>query len=41
MINKSRSNLAYNLIDIDGSVDETTREKLTAINGVLKVRFID
>ena len=41
MINKSRSNLAYNLIDIDGSVDETTRDKLTAINGVLKVRFID
>ena len=41
MINKSRCNLAYNLIDIDGSVDETTRDKLTAINGVLKVRFID
>ena len=41
MINKSKGNLAYNLIDIDGSVDETTREQLTAINGVLKVRFID
>ncbi|MGM0680308.1 MAG: phosphoglycerate dehydrogenase [Pseudomonadota bacterium] len=41
MINKSRGSLAYNLIDIDGSADETTREQLTAINGVLKVRFID
>jgi D-3-phosphoglycerate dehydrogenase len=41
MINKSRGNMAYNLIDIDGSVDEGHRDKLTAINGVLKVRFID
>ncbi|MFP4611634.1 MAG: phosphoglycerate dehydrogenase [Thiohalophilus sp.] len=41
MINKSRGNMAYNLIDVDGSVDESHRDKLTAINGVLKVRFID
>ncbi len=41
MINKSRGNMAYNLIDVDGSVDEGHRDKLTAINGVLKVRFID
>ncbi|MDZ7804685.1 phosphoglycerate dehydrogenase [Thiohalophilus sp.] len=41
MINKSKGNLAYNLIDIDGNVDEGHRDKLTAISGVLKVRFID
>lgn len=41
MINKSRGNMAYNLIDVDGSVDEGHRDKLSAINGVLKVRFID
>jgi len=41
MINKSRGNLAYNLIDIDGSVDESTRDQLNAISGVLRVRLID
>ncbi|TDY02649.1 phosphoglycerate dehydrogenase [Thiohalophilus thiocyanatoxydans] len=41
MINKSRGNLAYNLIDIDGNVDDTMYEQLCSIGGVLKVRLID
>ncbi|MDZ7662761.1 phosphoglycerate dehydrogenase [Thiohalophilus sp.] len=41
MINKSRGNLAYNLIDIDGNVDEAMYEQLCGIGGVLKVRLID
>jgi len=41
MINKSRGNLAYNLIDIDGNVDEAMYDQLCGISGVLKVRLID
>jgi len=41
MINKSRGNLAYNLIDIDGNVDDAMYEQLCNISGVLKVRLID
>ncbi len=41
MINKSRGNLAYTLIDIEGAVDESLRDELSTINGVLNVRLID
>ncbi len=41
MINKSRGNLAYTLIDIEGAVDESLRNELSTINGVLNVRLID
>jgi D-3-phosphoglycerate dehydrogenase len=41
MINKSRGNLAYTLIDVEGTVDESLRDELTKINGVLNIRLID
>lgn len=41
MLNKSRKDFAYNIIDIDGAVNETVLEKLKAINGVVMVRIID
>ncbi len=40
MINQNRNDLAYNLIDIDGRVDEETLEKLSKIQGVINVRPI-
>jgi len=41
MINKSRGNLAYTMIDVEGTVDESLRDELTKINGVLNIRLID
>jgi D-3-phosphoglycerate dehydrogenase len=38
MINKSRGELAYSLIDINAPASETLINKLTAIDGVLAVR---
>ena len=40
MINQNRADLAYNLIDVDGRVDEATIEKLGGIEGVITVRPI-
>ena len=40
MINQNRNDLAYNLIDVDGSVDEETIVKLSKIDGVINVRPI-
>ena len=40
MINKSRGDLAYTLIDIDKPADETLLDELSAIEGVLSVRMI-
>ena len=40
MINKSRGDLAYTLIDIDKPADETLLGELSAIEGVLSVRMI-
>ena len=40
MINQNKQNLAYNLIDVDGRVDEATIEKLSKIEGVISVRPI-
>ncbi len=39
MINKSRQELAYTLVDIDGTVSDEILEKLRAIEGVLSVRL--
>jgi len=41
MINKSRGNAAYTMIDIDGEAPADIREKLMSINGVIRVRLID
>jgi len=40
MLNKSRGDYAYNIVDIDGDVGENVTRKLEAINGVIKVRII-
>jgi D-3-phosphoglycerate dehydrogenase len=40
MLNKSKGDYAYNIIDIDSTVDESVVEKLRAIEGVVMVRVI-
>lgn len=40
LLNKSRGELAYTLIDVDGAVDGAVIEQLRAIQGVLSVRAI-
>ncbi len=40
MINKGRDNLAYNIIDFDADVKDSTVAKLKAIEGVILVRVI-
>ncbi|MBP5464884.1 MAG: 3-phosphoglycerate dehydrogenase, partial [Treponema sp.] len=40
MINQNKQNLAYNLIDVDGKVDDETSDKLSKIEGVISVRPI-
>jgi D-3-phosphoglycerate dehydrogenase len=41
MINKSRGNAAYTMIDIDGEAHADIREELMGIEGVIRVRLID
>ncbi len=38
MLNKSRGELAYTIVDLDAVVPNTVVEQLSAIEGVLKVR---
>jgi D-3-phosphoglycerate dehydrogenase len=40
LLNKSRGELAYTLIDVDGAIGDSVIEKLRAIHGVLSVRAI-
>ena len=40
MLNKSKGDLAYNIIDIDGAVSDTAITKLKGIKGVIMVRVI-
>ena len=40
MLNKSRGQMAYTLVDVDSSVPEAVIESLTAIKGVLMVRYL-
>lgn len=40
MVNKSRGDFAYTVIDIAATSTQTLVEKLTAINGVLKIRVV-
>ena len=40
MINKSRGDIAYNIIDISGEINESTINKLNAIDGVIRTRLI-
>jgi D-3-phosphoglycerate dehydrogenase len=41
MINKSRGELAYTLVDVDSQIDQTCIDKIAATEGVLAVRVID
>jgi D-3-phosphoglycerate dehydrogenase / 2-oxoglutarate reductase len=41
LLNKSKGDLAYNIIDIDGALSGTVMEKLKRIGGVIMVRVID
>jgi D-3-phosphoglycerate dehydrogenase len=40
MVNKSRGDMAYTLVDVDSAVDETVLKTLRAIEGVLAVRYL-
>ena len=38
MLNKSRDDMAYTIIDLDDSVDQTVIDKILLIDGVVRVR---
>ena len=38
LLNKSRGDIAYTIVDLDGPVPDATAEKLASIDGVLAVR---
>jgi D-3-phosphoglycerate dehydrogenase len=38
MLNKSRGELAYTIIDLDAQVPDSVIQQIAAIEGVLKVR---
>jgi D-3-phosphoglycerate dehydrogenase len=40
MVNKSRGDMAYTLVDVDSPVEETALADLRAISGVLSVRYL-
>ena len=40
MVNKSRGEMAYTLVDVDSPVDESLVRSIAAIKGVLSVRAI-
>ena len=40
MVNKSRNDLAFTIVDVDSELTEDTCKKLKAIEGVLSVRIV-
>ena len=40
MVNKSRGEMAYTLVDVDSPVDDSVIAAISAIDGVLSVRAI-
>jgi D-3-phosphoglycerate dehydrogenase len=40
MVNKSRGEMAYTLVDVDSAVDAKALADLAAIHGVLSVRYL-
>jgi D-3-phosphoglycerate dehydrogenase len=40
MLNKSKGNIAYNIVDVEGAVPAQTLAELNRIEGVIKVREI-
>lgn len=41
MLNKSKGDLAYNIIDIDGEVSQDVLDKLQAVDGIIFAKVID
>ncbi len=41
LLNKSRNDIAYNLIDIEGKLDDSLWSELAALDGVVNVRHIE
>lgn len=41
LVNKSKENYAYTLVDINGKIDENMLKKLHSIEGMLKIRVIN
>ena len=40
MTNKSRKDLAYTVLDIEGTVCDDVTDKIAAIDGVIRVRVL-
>ena len=40
LVNQSRDDLAYNIIDVDQPIDQCTLDQITAIEGVVRVRAL-
>ena len=40
LVNKSRGDYAYTVLDVETKIDSSVAEKIAAISGVLKVRII-
>jgi D-3-phosphoglycerate dehydrogenase len=40
MLNRSRNDLAYNIIDVEGEVDDSLKSSIAAVEGVISLRVI-
>ena len=40
MVNKSRGGIAYNIIDVEGDLFDDLKNQISAVDGVMRVRFI-
>lgn len=40
MINKSKGNIAYNIIDVEGDISEGLINKIKSIEGIIAVRVL-
>jgi D-3-phosphoglycerate dehydrogenase / 2-oxoglutarate reductase len=40
MVNKSRGDMAYTLVDVDSAVSDSVLQEIGAISGVLSVRYL-
>ena len=40
LANKSKKEYAYTMLDVDGKISDVVREKLSAVEGVIRVRVL-
>jgi len=40
MVNKSRGEIAYNIIDVEGDIDGAVIDSVASVDGVMRVRLI-